>query len=121
MRTRSWVHQGAATIRQALQRAKLVVLPSESEGLPLSILEAMAAGKPVLVSDTGDLSQLIRHGKNGFLITRRTPVALAAQIEQVTQRRDLRAIGQAAMRSAKAFDIRTVVRRYASLYRTLIG
>ena len=46
-------------MREALGRAKMVILPSESEGLPLSILEAMAYKRPVLVSRTGELANLI--------------------------------------------------------------
>lgn len=112
--------QDASAIRQALRRARLVVLPSMSEGLPLSILEAMASQVPVLVTRTGALTHLIQHGRNGFLIRRRSPAALAEQIGEVVRRPDLHAIGQRGRRTALQFDIQTVVRRHEALYRSLI-
>lgn len=112
--------QDASAIRQALRRARLVVLPSMSEGLPLSILEAMASQVPVLVTRTGALTHLIQHGRNGFLIRRRSPAALAEQIGEVVRRPDLHAIGRRGRRTALQFDIQTVVRRHEALYRSLI-
>lgn len=110
----------AAAIRQRLQRAKLVVLPSESEGLPLSILEAMACEKPVLVSCTGELPKLIRNGKNGFLITQRNVTGLADQMKQVLARGDLQKIGARARRTAVAFNINRTIKGYETIYHSLI-
>jgi glycosyltransferase involved in cell wall biosynthesis len=50
-----------------LQRAQLLVLPSLSETFGLVILEAWAAGAPVLCSRTSGASALVRHGINGWL------------------------------------------------------
>lgn len=46
----------------------IVVLPSKQETLPMSIAEAMAAGKVVMVSDVGGLSEMVEAGKTGFLL-----------------------------------------------------
>lgn len=51
------------------QKASVFFLPSFSEGFPLTILEAMACGLPVVYSDVGDVSRIIENGKNGFFIT----------------------------------------------------
>ncbi|MBF0380653.1 MAG: glycosyltransferase family 4 protein [Magnetococcales bacterium] len=49
------------------QRAKLLLLPSRSEGFPMVIPEAMSWATPVVATDVGDISDIITHGKNGFL------------------------------------------------------
>jgi len=112
--------QNPSQVRHALQRAKLLVLPSRSEGLSLSVLEAMACETPVLATATGELSTLIRHGHNGFLIRRRTPRGLADQMRSLLAREDLTQVGRCARGAAVPFDIRSVVRQYESLYRNLI-
>jgi len=111
--------QDATTVRRLLQHARLVVLPSESEGLPLSILEAMACERPVLVTKTGALTELIRHGHNGFLIQTRTARALAEQIRQVLSRTDLPAVCREARRTAAAFDTEQSIPHYEALYSSL--
>lgn len=55
--------------RYWLQRADTMVLPSYNEGLPMSILEAMAAGKIIVSSRVGGIPDLVAEGVNGFLIT----------------------------------------------------
>ncbi len=58
-------------ISEWLRQARVFVLTSDSEGLALSMMEAMACGLPVVVSDVGDLPDLVRDGLNGYLVPRR--------------------------------------------------
>ena len=109
-----------AQIRKALQEAQLLVLPSRSEGLSLSVLEAMACETPVLAPAAGELPTVIQHGHNGFLVQKRTPRAVADQILGILLRNDLAQIGKRARAATVPFDIRSVVRQYLSLYRSLI-
>ncbi len=51
-----------------LRRASLFVLTSDSEGLALSLIEAMMCGLPAVVSDVGDLGDLVADGANGYLV-----------------------------------------------------
>ena len=50
------------------QQAKLLLYLSQSEGMPLTILEAMACGLPVLTSPTGGIKDVIEEGRNGYFI-----------------------------------------------------
>ena len=109
-----------ASVRRIVQGARCVVLPSANEGLPMSVLEAMACETPVLVTPTGQLARLITHGRNGFVIRSRTPSALAAALRHLVARPDLAAVGRAARRTALAYDIRGVVGQYEQLYRRLL-
>lgn len=56
------------TIHKYFQAADIFILPSYSEGLPVSILEAMASNTPVIASNVGGIPEIIDDGKNGFII-----------------------------------------------------
>jgi len=66
---RGWV-RGEAKLR-ALAEADLLVLPSRREGFPNVLLEAMAAGRPVLASAVGAVPELVLHNDTGLLMRRR--------------------------------------------------
>jgi glycosyltransferase involved in cell wall biosynthesis len=64
-------------IPELLNGCDIFVLPSLYEGLPLSIMEAMAAGKPVVASDIGGVNELVRDGETGYLVPPGDTQALA--------------------------------------------
>ena len=70
-------------IPELLNACDLFVLPSLQEGLPLSILEAMAASKPVIASDIEGVNEIIINGQNGFLVPPANASALAEKINLV--------------------------------------
>ena len=70
-------------ISSILGRSKVFVLTSKTEGLSLALMEAMMAGLPAVVSDVGDLSDLVRHDENGFLVDVQTPERFAERIAAI--------------------------------------
>ncbi|MDR7092351.1 glycosyltransferase family 4 protein [Hydrogenophaga laconesensis] len=55
-------------VKQELQAARVMVLPSFAEGLPVVIMEAMALGRPVLTTSIAGIPELVRHGTDGWLV-----------------------------------------------------
>ena len=105
-----------------LRAADLFVLPSVAEGMSNSLLEAMAAALPCVVSGIAGNTDLIDNGRTGRLVSEPTPEswseALLALIENPTEARSL---GDAARRRIdEAFALPVVVDRYVTLYRRMI-
>jgi glycosyltransferase involved in cell wall biosynthesis len=97
-----------------------VSFPAEPFGM--SIIEAMALGRPVIASANGGPSEIIDHGRNGILVPARDPSALAKAI--VSLRKDPvahREMGMAArQRVSEAFEVRRQVAEQEALLRTLV-
>jgi glycosyltransferase involved in cell wall biosynthesis len=94
-----------ARVEDWLRRARVFVLTSESEGLSLSLVEALRCGLPAVVSRVGDLEDVIEEGVNGYLVSDRSPDAFAERILDLVgdpARRDR--FAEAAVRSTKRFD-----------------
>lgn len=70
-------------VRELLRRCDLFVLPSLDEGLPLSVLEAMTAGKPVVATRAGGTDEAVEDGVTGIVVEPRDVKALAAAIRAV--------------------------------------
>jgi glycosyltransferase involved in cell wall biosynthesis len=66
-----------------LNAMDIFVLPSYSEGVSLALLEAMAAGKPVIATAVGGLPEVVEHEKTGLLIPPRDAGALAAALTRL--------------------------------------
>jgi glycogen(starch) synthase len=72
------------------------------EGLPMTIIEAMSQGLPVIASDIGGPRDIIEHGRNGFLVTPNDPAELAGAIEKIIKTPSLAAeIGWAAIQTVR--------------------
>lgn len=83
--------------RRLLERAWLLALPSHAEALPMAVLEAMAAGVPVVASAVGGIPLAVRDGEDGLLVAPKDVPALADALTRLLQDDALRvAMGQRA-------------------------
>jgi glycosyltransferase involved in cell wall biosynthesis len=111
-----------ADVPAILNASDLFVLSSRWEGNPMSVMEAMAAGLPVVSTAVGGVPELVREGETGLLVPSGDAAALARALQALVDdpaRRE--AMGKAARQHAIThFDIRHTVRQYEALYERLL-
>jgi glycosyltransferase involved in cell wall biosynthesis len=101
-----------------MAEADVFVLPSRSEAFPNALLEAMAAGLPVVASRVGGVVELVEHGHTGLIVAPDDPDALAGSLIQLL-RESARAaaIGAAARESVRArYSVDRMVQQFEALY-----
>jgi len=118
-----FVFSGHVTDMPAFYRAIDIYLnTSVHEGIPMSILEAMAAGVPVVAPDVGGIGEIITHGRDGYLISTRDPEAFARCLVPLCESWDLRrqVAEQAAVTVRDRFSAEAMADRYFQLYEGLM-
>lgn len=100
------------------REANVLLLPSYNEGLPISVLEAMAYGLPVLATDVGGIAEAVQEGLNGYLISPGESDKLTDRIERLASSADLRLkMGRAGYEiAAERFSLPVIVEQLESLY-----
>lgn len=109
-------------VSEILNAMDVYVLPSISEGICNSLLEAMATGLPVVATATGGNPEVILNGESGLLFPVKDSELLAEQMLALSAGRDLRVrLGQGALRRVtEDFSIDSMVRTYAQMYESLV-
>lgn len=108
--------QPSDTVAEWLHAADFSIQPSHFEAMGLAAAEAMAAGLPVIASDTGGYRDFVAHDETGWLVPPRDVAALAAAIDRFVSDTRLRSrLSVNARRTAEQFDERTVLERFAQL------
>ena len=104
-------------VHSFMQKADLAVLSSDKEGLPLSLVEAMACGLPCVVTDVGGNREIVQHGITGLVVEAGSPKQLAEGIAYVLNHSEEREkMGQAARSLAyERFDLSCMIDEYKAL------
>ena len=100
-------YRSQSEVARALKVTDALVLPSFAEGVPVVLMEAMAAGRPVITTGVAGVSELVEHGKSGFLVPPGDAQRLAQAIRAVLADPDRRVeMGRAGRtRVVEDFDI----------------
>ncbi|MFC7141801.1 glycosyltransferase family 4 protein [Halosimplex aquaticum] len=116
---RGWVDHD--DVPAELDRLRLVILPSEpTEGLPTSILEALACGTPVYATPVSGVPDVVRDGETGFLMDSTDPDDIRRELLAILDREDLPAIsenGRTLIEDEYSFEAAT--RRYRDILATV--
>ncbi|MFP4028318.1 MAG: glycosyltransferase [Candidatus Brocadiia bacterium] len=101
----------------------LVVMPSRAEGMPYVLLEAKAAGRPVVATLVTGMEEFVAHGKDGFLIPPEHPGALANTLQELLSSPErLKAVGKAARADFReCWEAPAAAEAVFNLYRELGG
>ncbi|MCK6449821.1 MAG: glycosyltransferase family 4 protein [Alphaproteobacteria bacterium] len=125
-----WVREGlvewpgqVADIAQMWRDSAIAVLPSYREGLPKALLEAAAAGRPMVATDVPGCREIVRHEQTGLLVPPREPAALADALARLAGDAALRArLGAAArLLAEQRFGDAAVAASVVALYRDLVA
>jgi glycosyltransferase involved in cell wall biosynthesis len=110
-------------IPDLLATVDVACLSSDYEGMPLAVLEYMAAGKPTVSTAVGGVPELLRDGIDGILVDRRDPAALARAILDLLSHPDraARMGAAAAERQRLEFSLEAMVSRFEALYDELFA
>ncbi|HEX6155090.1 MAG TPA: glycosyltransferase family 4 protein [Burkholderiales bacterium] len=102
-----------------LERASVFVLPSHVENMPVSVLEAMAAGVPVVATTVGAIPEVVEHGVTGLLVPPRDANALARAIETIlADAQQCQRMAEAGRtRAARHYSVDCVMPRLEAIYR----
>jgi glycosyltransferase involved in cell wall biosynthesis len=119
---REWVHflGSRDDVPALLAHSDLMLLPSASEAMPMTVLEAMAVGVPVLASDVGDIRLTL--GEAGVCVPPGDVEALAAEcIRLLSSPEEMARRGAIGAERVDAFDAATMVARYEALFGAVLA
>ena len=116
-------HQATAHPEDYYAACDAVILFSPNEGMPNVPLEALAAGKPVIISASANAASIVEHGVTGWVVPTGDTTALAGTLRQVIDLPDaaLAAMARSCRERAQHYSVARLVERYSALYTSLVA
>jgi glycosyltransferase involved in cell wall biosynthesis len=104
-------------VARLLAASDVFVLSSDREGLPIAVLEAMAAAKPVIATAVGDLPMVVKDQKTGRLVPAKNSEALSeALVEILSDEEKATNMGEQALRAIDEYSLQTMIAKFETLY-----
>lgn len=101
-----------------LRKTDIFVLSSDYEGLPLSLLEAMSVGLPVVATGVGGVTDVLVNGREGIIVPPKNSKELSNALVTLASNKERRSImGQKAREKALEFDVRKMSEKYGEIYK----
>ena len=111
-------------IKELLQQCHIFAFPSYyMEGLPKSLIEACAIGRPIVTTDNIGCRDVVTDGLNGYLVPVKEPTALAEKLKMLIEDKSLRvSMGRASRDIAeKEFSVNDVIKKHLAIYQELVS
>ena len=111
-------------VKELLQHCHIFAFPSYyMEGLPKSLIEACAIGRPIVTTDNIGCRDVVTDGVNGYLVPVKAPTALAEKLRVLIEDKDLRvSMGRASRNIAeKEFSVDDVIKKHLAIYQELVS
>lgn len=110
-------------VPRLMRRCDIYAQPSDREGLPLTVLEAMASGLPVVATSIGGMPEVVEQGRTGYLIEAGSSDQLRGALARLLDNPDEgeRMGGNARERAVQDYSEEAMVRQYEQLYRDLLA
>ena len=107
-------------MEKAYHSADIFVLPSYNEGMSNALLEAMACGLPVVVTDVGGTSELLEEGGNGYIFPTGNVENLSLILEKIAQApNQLKKLGKKSRKKAEDLSWNNIVNFYVDLFESI--
>lgn len=110
-------HGSRSNVYPYLHSADIFLLPSRFEGMPMTIIEAMGTGLPVVASAVGGVPDMLRDGESGILVSQE-PESVAKAVLSLLEQVDLRQkLGESARKDSEKFSAEYMAEAYCRIYR----
>ncbi len=107
-----------------IKLSDIIIIPSivtesgDTEGLPVVILEGLAAGKPVIASNVSGIKDVIKNSWNGILVEQKSSEQIATQVLRLLNDEELRIyLGENALISSANYDWKTISDMYIDIFK----
>lgn len=109
-------------VREILMVSDIFVLPSRFEGMPIALLEAMAAGLPAVVTNVGDNAHLVHDGVTGYVVPSNNPSALAEKLQILMDNPELcKLMGNIAQQDVESYSDIKMVNEILESYKGILS